>query len=238
MRNLQIKYQSSLVWNAFLFLLASVFMIYGQKLMNDGIGPANYEYFIEFFRDIKWLFFTILFCSFFILKANAISRFFFVIVNLIVILHISKILYHQFSKVMLISVMIYAIFSFIIYQLLKAEFNEAYFKPFYSEMNLKHSSDNRLEIFINGQKAYLTNWSAQGFFARMDDVLPEALSKVVNLEVRLNSSVLSFKGRTCSRYKNIDGVGIKVLEVDKSYDVWKEYYNILINKGFYPEYLT
>ena len=238
MGNLQIKYQSSLVWNAFLFLLTSLFMIYGQKLMNEGIGPSNYDYFIEFCHEVKWLFFTILFCSYFILKANAVSKFFFVIVNLIVILHVSKILYQQFSKVMLISVMIHAIFSFIIYQLLKSEFNEAYFNPLYSETNLKYIQDDQLELFINDQKAYLTNWSVLGFFARMEAPLSDSLPKIVNLKLKINSSTLNFQGQVCSRYKNIDGLGIKVLVTDNSYDVWKECYNILMNKGFYPEYLA
>jgi len=241
---LKIIYRSAVIWNAILFILFSFIFVYFQDLYINTGSVLNIPMFKAFL--LANIPFTILglFTIYNLYRITNLGvqlyRLSIFIVLVMSIINLTE----DFSKLNLMILFFYLSISFYIYQFYTVDKDESYYNPLFSESNLFEPMLKKMniklykgeELIASGQ---LTNWSSEGCFVRLNEGVN--LKGMYSLEIEFEDLLFTQACFIVSKTKNNLNYGFRFKTSKRKEDIdkldWKNFYEIVDQMGYKPEFL-
>ena len=241
--SIKIDYRGPVVWNIFLYLFFSLAFIFLQDIFKNAGTIAqkdNLKIFIENHLSLIAVYLSTGLFFYMFKRKLAIGGF--VLSSLLTIILTSYNLHLNFSKYILIILFSYIILAFYLLQFYWSEVSESYYNSSYRDDNLFSPMLKKIPVFLksngNEQRGYLTNWSEEGCFVRLED--ENNLKGNIELKVHFENAEFLAKGRIVA--KEAHGIGMKLKENANEETLntlgWKEFYEIIEQMGYSPELLV
>lgn len=214
----------SFVFNLVVFSLGK-----GQSVLSMVNENLIYEY--------NWQLFLVLASIVSIYRVKKFSIFIYLALTLSVFFSTLSIFLEGFDKVILALTFIFAVVAYYYLLLLKAELDEPYYNPNYSEGQLFSYAHKDLEVRLSNKShvisGTLTNWGESGFFCKVDGERPKG-----KVDFTLNFKGKEFTGNGVVVYHSKTGIGIKSINKKMSALGWPEFYGIMDEFGIRPKLST
>lgn len=237
--NLKIIYRSAVIWNIVLhFLLSVLFLILQQAIFQESSVLSS-----VFFKTTLvnyWPIVTVVvFSSILVFNLKKISQDFFMFTVFVVSLTTAVQLWFEFSKLILLVLFIYILASYYLRFMLKADLNQAYYNPGFSEEDLFEPMLFKIKVEVIEKKSkqiytgFLTNWDETGCFLQL-----EGLPKEKNLELKFyfKNHVFTDNGHIATISKKNKAIGVRFQNRDSQLG-WSEIYKIISDMGMDVEYI-
>lgn len=240
----RILYRSAVVWNAVLFVLFSYVFLYFQYLyINVGTikDKINLIGFINTNIGAGVLFLITIFS---LIRCLKVGRYFLLMSSLATLILSVANLNAEFSKFNILLLFVYLVISYYIYEFYIFDQKESYYNPLYKSNDL--FKPMLTEIPIKLMKAdkeifqgVLTNWSSEGCFVVGEE--PKPISGKLQAIIEFDGVEFKQTGVVVSKAKDLDAFGIRFLEnkrkKDKNSLGWNQFYEIIDEMGYKPEFL-
>lgn len=242
MTKVKIYYRSSVVWNLILFVIFSFVFLYLQALSLGAETITNEDNLIEFSKSNMGIIFLYLTTILSLYVFSPIAKvFYFLSVSLTVFLTIMN-LFDEFSKLMILILFFYILFSFYLYYFFNQDYNESYYNPIFAKDSLFEPMCKKIGVEVfQGDKllgtGYLTNWSREGFFVFLSDW--QKISGVCDIRILFQENIFKTRAKMVTLSRDENGVGFKVLGTKKDSNEldWFQFEEIISDLGYEPELL-
>jgi hypothetical protein len=234
--------RSNVIVNSSLFIVLTLLFTITIAALDRNGSVVDWEEAVLFFNSSWWPLLTALLASLSILKAYRLSRFFFIIHTIVVLLTITPMLLDSFDKLTMLLSFLFVLISYYYYLLLSDELAEPIYNPGYHQRDLDIITNTHLVTTVidkNGvnYSGILTNWGPTSCFLRLNDPKGKP-KKMVNLEVNFQGASFHDCGSIVSRYYS--GVGVQLGGTSKpkgdSSLGWADLYQALNERGYITNY--
>lgn len=237
---LYIVRKSKIVWNVFLFIFFSYFYFYVVDCLFKGLAPLLEKSIINFVKNhliisILWPLSLVL-----IHKIKKTSKLCILAWVIIAYVDQSTFLFANFDKLVFLSLVLYLIYFFIFYNMWVRELASSIYGPNLKIEDLKHRPRLKINVKVTYDKGYstngiLTNWDEKGCFIFINNVIPINIS-LVDVEISFKGATFANQGSIVTYLKGHKGIGVSFIPQDEKlhHPNWQEFYNILVDYGYYP----
>lgn len=243
---LNIFYRSPVVWNVILFILFSFFFLYLQEIFYNLSSILKKELIVDFIKSNSLVVFIFIVAIFNVLRLNKHAKSLTVLVIGITLVQTILNLNSEFSKMILVLLFFYLLLFFYVYQFFAMDLEESFYNPKFDKSDLFAPMLTRIDLEIIGkdkeviEKGFLTNWSAEGCFVRLDSKVE--LKGLIDIKVSLKGHDFYQTVIIVSKVTGSTGYGLKFLQPKGGMDGkslgWNEFYEIIEEMGYSPELLA
>lgn len=243
---LNIFYRSPVIWNVALFILFSFFFLYLQEIFYNLSSILKKELIVEF---VKNNLFIVAVCSLAIINVLRLSRYAKHLTILVIgvtaiqtVLNLNV----EFSKMILVLLFFYLLLFFYVYQFFAMDLEESYYNPNFSKSDLFTPMLTKIEISLLAEdrklieKGFLTNWSAEGCFIKLEN--STTLKELKEIKVTLEGHDFYQSVIVVSKVSDSKAFGLKFQPDKGGRDGhclgWNQFYEIIEEMGYSPELLT
>lgn len=242
--NVSVFYRSVTVWNIILFTLLMFFFLFFQEGLFYSKSVFDKEFAKQAILSLAPLIGVLAVTAFSVFKLKKSSKVLFLLsifsVASLTIVNLSA----DFSKLVVISLFLFALTSYYFYQFLKIELDEAYYNPQYDMDNLFDPMLKKLACEVHDSESgakyqgVLTNWNLNGCFVSLEDFgdSGQALKKVV-LTAFLEDRTFKAAGSLASMTKDKKGIGLRLSNKREEEFGWRDYYSVIDQMGYKVEML-
>ena len=222
-----------------IFIILSLYYLYIIHSLTIGQGVFDYEQFISFFFDQKFLCVIGLYTIWSVFFLRALSGRVFLFFILFISAKSFFVFYQTDNKVILLGTCIYLILSLFLHLVWLEELHCSMFNPNFYKNQLHKRNKYNINVKIqkaNGEEyeGFLTNWDEYSCFLRLKN--KEKIQKImghVKMTVFLLGKDFHTKGQIMTRY--FDGLGILLLQREKkkkeTHQDWNDFYAIIKDRG-------
>lgn len=230
-----------MVWNLILFMLLSFTFILLQKAIYFERSMFNIVFIKETAFNYQYLIGLILITALLIFNLSKLSKLFYFITTVSVIIASVLNLIDEFSKLVLIVLAIYTLVSYYYYYLLDLDLNYSFYNPGYSQENLFEPMLLKLPCrVIENEKSfqgYLTNWDDSGCFIKSKEEI-KIESNIIKIEFDFGEKKFLQNACPVSFSKDGTGLGVKFKENEGNIILnWKELESIINDMGLDVEFI-
>lgn len=239
----KVFYKSPVMWNMILFCIFSVMFLYFQSIYRFDSSILSRDFYLRYINDnwsiimVSSLTMISLFYDF-----KRLASFLFALMVSITLAITTYFLFLDFSKLALLVLFFYLLFSFYLFQFYHVELEESYNNPLYDDRDLFLPNTTYLNAKIKKKDqevadGILTNWSEEGCFI----LFKEKVNFKGKCELFISFKDYSFSdfGTVVSKTKNGKGVGIKFKSKSREKNDrplgWQHFYEIMEELGHEPE---
>ena len=235
-------YRSPVVWNVILFVIFSYLFLFLQDAYHESIPEINHFELLSFIKLNKFQ------AALFLLTCVGVYR----LSRFIPILYGAATLYTvtftvhglwlEFSKLIIVLLFFYILFSYYLYQFLKQDIKESYYNPLFEDKFLFKPMCFKIPVLLvseNNEKAegHLTNWSEGGFFMYLEN--PKPLKGKHQVTVNFDGHEFHAFAKVVTKLKDQNGFGFKILPEKEEQNLnWNKFLNIVYEMGYQPELLV
>ena len=239
---MQIVKRHSMFYNVIFYSLLSLLTIHVSLALLTEASAFNLSLFYELFESFSLI--ALLFALFVIsaIFHLRLSLYLYYLASLCAVCFLLFSLYGNFNKAVLFVIFAYSILAYFLGQGWK---QTLYFACYNSNLSDKGIDDAislkmRVRIEIEKGKVYegfLTNWDEMGCFIRWKDKNVEKLKGSVRAITEYNGKEFTNRGKIVSCVEN-KGIGI-IFDINREKKFnWQDFYNIMEEMSFTPEYLV
>lgn len=240
---MKIFYRGPVVWNLMLFILLSFAFLYLQEIFYNLTSILNKSLLLKFVEKNLLYIFVSLAAVISVYKMSHWSK----ILTRVIIFFTAFITIHnltlEFSKIILVLLFFYLILFYYIFQFYLMDLKESFYNPGFKVNNLLSPMSKKIncELIDNKEskiyKGYLTNWSAEGCYIKLehDD---SSLLKIDELKLVFSDHEFTESAFLVSKDTALNACGIKFKQSSNKDLGWKHFYEIIEEMGYLPERLV
>lgn len=240
---IQVLSRSSISLNIILFTVFSLFFFHTEIALLNQLSAFNINLIKINIFDFKHVFIVGFLTIFFIWNAKKISTYTFSMFILLILVESINILRVDFNKPILILLCFFLVLSFYYYLILTNELQQPYLNANYEKSDMFEPVLLRIPakvVFRDGKELQgnLVNWNENGVFLKLNDKV-DIWDNKVKLVIDYKGREFSEVAKLVSVVKNKDAFGLRFLSNSEKANEfsWFNFYKILDDMGFEPEYL-
>ena len=239
---MQIIKRHSMFYNVILYSLLSILTVHVAMALLTEVSAFNLSLFYELRESF---FLIILLFTLFVILAIFYSKFSFYLYYLASFYTVGFLLYSlygNFNKAVLFVIFFYCILAYFLGQGWKQTLHFACYNPNLSDKDIEDPLCLRMRARIEIEKGnvyegFLTNWDEMGCFVRFKDENLDKFRGSINVITEYNGREFCNRGKIVSSAEN-KGIGI-IFDKDREKKFnWRNFYNIMEDISFTPEYLV
>ncbi len=242
--NVKILYRSAVVWNSILFVLFSYIFLYFQNLYLTLGSIRDKSALISFVQSNIGiaLLFTITIIS--LVRCLKIGRYFLLLCSIVTLIASIYNLNIEFSKFNVVILFVYLAISYYIYEFYIFDQKESYYNPLYHNSDLfkpmlKVIDVKLLKADTDIFSGVMTNWSPEGCFVVGDE--SKSLSGTLQANIVFDGVTFVQTGIIVSKAKALNAYGVRFIDNKGTHEKnslgWKQFYEIIDEMGYKPEFL-
>lgn len=243
MSNKKFTYRSPVIWNVILFVAFSYIFLFLQYSYQNSLSIITHSELVSFALSEKAIGVLFLATMLFVFRLSKVLSFFYWLMVATTVSVTLNGLWIEFSKLIILLLFFYIVFSYYLYQFLKEDLNESYYNPQFDEGFLFKPMCKQIPVRIKkGEQdkeieCHLTNWSEGGFFVFLSE--PTELKGLYSVVIDYDGHEFVTKAKIVTRFKDDLGYGLKIYS-DKSEAPlsWSKFLNIIYEMGYQPELLV
>ena len=239
---MQIIKRHSMFYNVIFYSLLSILTIHVALALLAEVSAFNLSLFYELFESfslIASLFALLVISAIFHLR---LSFYLYCLASLCAVCFLLFSLYGNFNKAVLFVIFFYCILAYFLGQGWKQTLYFACYNPNLSDKGIDDAISLKMRVRIEIEKAkvyegFLTNWDEIGCFVRWKDNNVEKLRGSVKVITEYNEREFKNRGKIVSCVGD-KGIGI-IFDINREKKFnWEDFYNIMEEISFTPEYLV
>ncbi|MAZ49259.1 MAG: hypothetical protein CME65_11915 [Halobacteriovoraceae bacterium] len=226
-----------------MFVVFSYIFLFLQYSYQNSLSIITHEELVSYALNKKIIGILFLSTMIFVFRlSKVLSLFYWLMVATTVSVSLNG-LWVEFSKLIILLLFFYIVFSYYLYQFLKEDLNESYYNPQFDEGFLFKPMCKQIPVRLKKGdqekviECHLTNWSEGGFFVFLNESTD--LRGLYSVFIDYNGHEFETQAKIVARLKDDLGYGLKIYS-DKSDTPlsWSKFLNIIYEMGYQPELLV
>jgi hypothetical protein len=239
----QVLSRSAISLNIIMFIIFSLFFFHTEIALLNQLSAFNVNLIKINVMDFKHVFLMGITTIGLIWGAKKVSTYTFSMFILLILIESVNILRVDFNKPILILLCFFLVLSFYYYLLLTNELQQPYLNTNYRKSDMFEPVLLKIParvVFRDGKEllGHLVNWNENGVFLKLDEKV-DIWDNKVKLVIDYKGREFSEVAKLVSVVKNKDGFGLRFISNSEKTNEfsWYNFYKILDDMGFEPEYL-
>ena len=241
---MQIIKRHSMFYNVVFYSLLSILTVHVTLALLMEMSAFNIALFYEQFKSSSFIMLLIMLFALFVISAmsySKISLYLYYLASLAMVGFLLVSLYGNFNKAVLFIIFFYCVLAYFLGQGWKQTLCFACYNPHISDKDLDYPTPLRINAKIKIKKdkvyeSFFTNWDEISCFVRFEDKNEDKLRGNVKIIAEYNGRQFENWGKIVSCVKN-KGIGI-IFDMNRGKKFnWRDFYNIMEEVSFTPEYL-